>query len=66
MYDPVDGDAHGTHMAGTIGAMVDNEIGVAGICWNVKLLRAKFLGTDGGYLEDAVRAVDYFMNIKKK
>lgn len=31
-------DNHGTHVAGTVGAVGNNEIGVTGINWNVKIL----------------------------
>lgn len=31
-------DNHGTHVSGTIGAVGNNEIGVTGINWNVKIL----------------------------
>ncbi|MDP4664578.1 MAG: S8 family serine peptidase, partial [Salibacteraceae bacterium] len=31
-------DNHGTHVAGTIGAVGNNEIGVTGVNWNVKIL----------------------------
>ena len=33
-----DVDGHGTHVAGTIGAVTDNGIGVAGVAQNVKLM----------------------------
>jgi subtilisin family serine protease len=59
-------DDHGTHVAGTIGAKGGNGIGVAGVVWNVKLLSAKFLGRRGGTTANAVRAVDYFTNLKIK
>jgi subtilisin family serine protease len=59
-------DDHGTHVAGTIGAVGGNGKGVAGVCWNVKLLNAKFLGATGGTLANAVKAVDYFTNLKNK
>ena len=36
--DPYDDLAHGTHCAGTIGAVGNNSEGVAGICWNVKIM----------------------------
>jgi subtilisin family serine protease len=51
---------HGTHVAGTIGAVADNGIGVAGHAPNVKLMALKFLGKDGsGYTSDAVKGVLY-------
>lgn len=58
-------DDHGTHVAGTIGAVGANGTGVAGMCWNVKLLNAKFLGSSGGTTANAVKAVDYFTALKK-
>lgn len=63
VFDGV-GDNHGTHVAGIIGAVGGNGIGLAGVCWNVKLLNAKFLGATGGTLANAVKAIDYFTNLK--
>ncbi len=60
------GDDHGTHVAGTIGGLGGNGKGVAGVCWNVKLLSAKFLGSRGGTTANAVKAVDYFTALKTK
>lgn len=60
------GDDHGTHVAGTIGAVGGNRIGVAGVCWKVKMLNAKFLGSTGGTTANAIRAVDYFTTLKLK
>ena len=60
------GDDHGTHVAGTIGAVGGNGIGVAGVVWSVKFLNAKFLGNTGGTLANAVKAVDYFTGLKNK
>jgi len=57
-------DDHGTHVAGTIGAMGGNGKGVAGVVWNVKLLSAKFLGRRGGTTANAIKAVDYFTDLK--
>jgi subtilisin family serine protease len=39
-----DPDGHGTHCAGTIGAVGDNGRGVAGVCWRVKIMGIRFLG----------------------
>ncbi|MGJ7031818.1 S8 family peptidase [Niabella hirudinis] len=63
VFDGVSDD-HGTHVAGTIGAVGGNGKGVAGICWNVKLLSGKFLGTNGGTTANAIKAIDYFTNLK--
>jgi len=59
-------DHHGTHVAGTIGGTGGNGAGVAGVVWNVRMISGKFLGPDGGYLSDAVKAVDYFTNLKRQ
>lgn len=58
------GDDHGTHVAGTIGGVGGNAKGVAGVCWSVKLMNAKFLGNRGGTTANAVKAVDYFTDLK--
>ncbi|MFE3867271.1 S8 family peptidase [Flavobacterium sp. LS2P90] len=65
VFDGVDDD-HGTHVAGTIGAVGGNGKGVAGVVWNVKMLNAKFLGGTGGTLANAIKAVDYFTNLKTR
>lgn len=58
--DAMDDNSHGTHCAGTIGAVGNNGIGVAGVAWNVKLMALKFMSASGsGYTSDAVRAVNY-------
>jgi len=57
-------DDHGTHVSGTIGAKANNGTGVVGVNWNVTLISGKFLGRNGGTLANAVKAVDYFTNLK--
>jgi subtilisin family serine protease len=59
-------DDHGTHVAGTIGASGGNGAGVAGVCWSVKLIGAKFLGNQGGTTANAVKAVDYLTDLKTR
>jgi len=63
VYD-AGGDAHGTHVAGTIGATGANGSGVAGVNWNVTMISAKFLGPNGGYISDAVAALNYLRDLK--
>jgi subtilisin family serine protease len=63
---PYDGatDDHATHVAGTIGAVGNNTIGVAGVNWNVKMISCKFLGGGGGSTANAILAVDYLTDLK--
>jgi subtilisin family serine protease len=56
-------DTHGTHVAGTIGALA-NGSGVVGVAWNVKIISGKFLGRNGGTTANAIRAVDYMTDLK--
>jgi len=58
--NPMDDHYHGTHCAGTIGAIGNNNQGVAGVCWNVKIMALKFLSSGGsGYTDDAISCVEY-------
>lgn len=58
--DPMDDNDHGTHCAGTIGAVGNNGIGIVGVNWNVQLMALKFLDANGsGSTDDAIRAVRY-------
>ncbi|MDR0288394.1 MAG: S8 family serine peptidase [Clostridiales bacterium] len=38
----MDTDGHGTHIAGTIGAIGNNYIGITGICWNIRIASLRF------------------------
>lgn len=35
------GNAHGTHVAGIVGAQANNSIGITGVCWNIRLVSLK-------------------------
>jgi subtilisin family serine protease/subtilisin-like proprotein convertase family protein len=58
--DPIDDHAHGTHVSGTIAAVGNNGLGVAGVNWNSSIMGLKFLDAGGsGSTANAVRAVNY-------
>ena len=70
IYDGAPGDnstdSHGTHVAGTIGGVGGNGKGVVGVNWRVTIISAKFLGPNGGYVSNAVKAVDYITDLKRR
>ncbi|MHB1422303.1 MAG: S8 family serine peptidase [Gemmataceae bacterium] len=45
--DPKDRHYHGTHVAGIIGAVGNNKIGVCGVCWRVKIMAVRCLNDKG-------------------
>ena len=61
--NPLDGDSHGTHCAGTIGAVGNNSKGIAGVSWKVSMVGIRFLGPNGGFSSDAVKSVNYATKI---
>lgn len=54
-------DAHGTHVAGIIGAAGNNSLGVSGMAWGANIISIKFLhGADGlGEISDAIKGIEY-------
>lgn len=55
-----DNHGHGTHVAGIIGAVGNNNIGAVGVNHNVKLMPIKALNNGGeGYTSDLIMSVDY-------
>jgi subtilisin family serine protease len=60
VFSGADSETHATHVAGILGAVGNNGIGVAGVNWSVGLMSLKFLDADGfGDTIDAIRACDY-------
>lgn len=43
---------HGTHVAGTVAAVTNNNTGVAGVAYNAKIVPVRVLGKCGGYTSD--------------
>ena len=64
--DPMDSYGHGTHVAGTIGAVGNNGIGVAGVNWSVKLLAVNVFPNGSGYDSDIIAGMEYILSEKRK
>ncbi len=45
--NPMDDNSHGTHVAGIAGAKTNNNLGIAGISWNSKLMAVKVMQSSG-------------------
>ena len=46
-FDPMDMQGHGTHVAGIIGAVTDNSIGISGVSPNSNILAVRVLDANG-------------------
>ncbi len=60
--DLIDGTSssfHGTHIAGTIGALSDNGLGIAGIAWQSKIMPVRALGALGGTTYDIIQSLRF-------
>ncbi|WP_020393585.1 S8 family serine peptidase [Thiolinea disciformis] len=47
-------DWHGTQVAGVLGAIANNSLGIAGVGWNTKVLNVRILSPIAGTLSDEV------------
>jgi subtilisin family serine protease/Tol biopolymer transport system component len=62
-----DDDGHGTHVAGIIGAVGNNGLGVVGVNWQVKLLSVKiFSADDSAGTAGAAEGYEYLMELKRR
>lgn len=58
--DPMDDQGHGTHVSGTVAALMNNSLGVAGMAPGCKVLAVKVLGSDGSGDTSAIaQGIDY-------
>ena len=59
--DPMatDGQIHGGHVAGTIGARGNNSVGTAGVCWQVEIMAVRVLGPSGGFTSDIIQGIEF-------
>ncbi len=65
--NPLDDHGHGTHVAGIIGAVANNGLGVSGAAWSVSIMPIKFLAANGsGSLDNAIRAINYVTMMRNR
>ncbi|HEY0547048.1 MAG TPA: S8 family serine peptidase [Pyrinomonadaceae bacterium] len=65
--DPLDDFGHGTHVAGTIGAVGNNSLGVVGVNWNVRLMAVKTHDSSGnGTAASVIAAFQYVTMMKTR
>lgn len=58
--DPMDDHGHGTHVASIIGSRGNNQLGMAGVNWEVSLMPIKFASKEGkGTLDLGIRSILY-------
>ena len=63
--DPKDDHGHGTHVSGTIGAVGNNALGVAGVNWTTRIMGLKFLDSTGnGSDSGAIEAIEFALQAK--
>jgi regulation of enolase protein 1 (concanavalin A-like superfamily) len=63
--DPADTHGHGTRMAGVIGAVGNNGIGVSGVNWAASIMPLKFMDETGtGLTSDAIKALEFAIQVR--
>lgn len=57
----VDSDSHGTHVAGIVGAVGNNGIGITGVTQSIELISLKIYPTSGhnSFVSNLILAIDY-------
>lgn len=63
---PQDDHNHGSHVAGTVGAQANNQMGIAGVCWGVRLGAIKVIDSDNSYYySDLIEGIYYIIGMKQ-
>jgi len=58
--DPMDENGHGTHVAGTIGAVGNNGFGTVGVCWTARIMALRAGDAFGRFTTlSVVEAIDF-------
>ncbi|HET6889709.1 MAG TPA: S8 family serine peptidase, partial [Pyrinomonadaceae bacterium] len=66
VFDNENGDDHGTHVAGTIGATGNNGTGVTGVNWHVRIMSLKVLGPSGGSTSNIISGYNYVRMMRQQ
>ena len=62
--DPFDFHGHGTHVAGTIGAVRNNQIGIVGVAPQTKILPVQILDAYGfGFVSEIAAGIEYLTEL---
>jgi serine protease len=54
-----DSSWHGTRVMGVLGAITNNDVGIAGMTWNPYILPVRALGKCGGYDSDIIAGMEW-------
>ncbi len=54
-----DSSWHGTRVVGVLGALTNNDVGIAGMTWNPYILPVRALGKCGGYDSDIIAGIQW-------
>lgn len=57
--NPLDDLGHGTAVAGVIGAVGNNGLGVSGVAWQVRVMACKFFDASNSSYSDAIECFNY-------
>jgi subtilisin family serine protease len=61
--EPMDVNGHGTAMAGIIGAVGNNTLGIAGVNWQTRIMALKSM-TSSGTVDNAITCINYALSQK--
>ena len=64
--DERDRDFHGTGVSGVLGARGDDNYGVTGVAWNIRIMTLKVLGGEAEDIKHYLRAYNYILAMRNR